>query len=288
VHRWRRSHATRGHPSPACGPVLSLCPRVAASRDGRLRPHYSAVKVSIAREHASRDGADRTWTLLLVAFLVAAVPPIALRWAHVYTGPEIWPGLVGNSTGSLVAFVLALEWERRRTLHEDRRTIERRRRDLDEEADRTLRNRRQEASRRLRGIHAELVDASADVPTARTALARQERVVLSPIRSGGWAASAQHLAELLSDSELVGDLSSFYSLVVDFQWTLRLRAEAALTSELNTAMTNTAHTLGRDIENALPSLIERVEAAIDDPPLSEIGPIRVRVGDRVLFGPAIN
>jgi hypothetical protein len=53
-----------------------------------------------------------------LALAVAALPPLILAATGAYKGFLIWPGLVGNTTGSLIAFMLALEWERRCT-HEN-------------------------------------------------------------------------------------------------------------------------------------------------------------------------
>ena len=51
----------------------------------------------------------RAFTVLAA---VVAVVGLAITWA-LYGGGALWPGLVGNFVASLIAFLLALTWDRR-------------------------------------------------------------------------------------------------------------------------------------------------------------------------------
>jgi hypothetical protein len=118
--------------------------------------------------------------LLVLAATVLIVPPVVLWLGGIYTGSQIWPGLVGNSSGSLVAFVLALEWERQRSTRERDAARRQRREALEQESERALQQRRSEVAGRLRSVHAELVAGERTVEETLYALARQEPVVISP------------------------------------------------------------------------------------------------------------
>jgi hypothetical protein len=88
------------------------------------------------------------------AFVVAVVLPFVL-WP-VYGGPLVWPGLVGNFTASLLAFLCALAWDRR----EKHREREQEASDYEERAeqarDEELVDRKNEARRRFGIVLTEL------------------------------------------------------------------------------------------------------------------------------------
>jgi hypothetical protein len=217
---------------------------------------------------------------IVIAALVAAVlaPFIAL---HYYSGPLVWPGLVGNFTASLIAFLVALAWDRR----------EKQRERVDEEAmfaqraqeaeDEEVRDRREEAQRRFRVILKELRVNAKSFEDASGSLSG--RIVIPQLLDGSWIASGAALSAIASDYELVAALSTFYGRVRELQWRLRKRLEIASPGgqQFFDAMTEP---LIVELKEEVAELIPRVEAQVDDPQVIEVPLISSRT---VVFGPAV-
>ena len=74
----------------------------------------------------------------------------------VYTGPQPWPGMLGNFTASFFAFVIALAWNRREVEEERLREVEERASRIHDETEQERERRNTEAGRRLATVGNEL------------------------------------------------------------------------------------------------------------------------------------
>lgn len=160
-------------------------------------------------------------TFYAIAVIVAALClAVGYVWGR-YGGATFLPGLVATLAGTLVAFVLALAWDRER----DRRQYVKEESDLNEQ-------RTTEVRRRFAPVLAELkknkksidglVDEYKSLP-----IRHEGRVPMlnPPLLEGAWVANASRLSELVADYELVSDLATTYGKIEELRWRLRLRSE---------------------------------------------------------------
>jgi hypothetical protein len=204
------------------------------------------------------------WTLML-AFAVAVGVPLALWLADVYTGPQIWPGLVGNFTASFFAFVIALTWDRRQAAADLKRRAGEREADVEREARDEYDRRAAEARSRLKSVRAELTENKDSIADVVRSLPRS-KLLLPQLLRGSWAANAQALSVLIDQPDLVADLSTFYGRVEELQWRLRYRAETLATARL-LEVSRMTQPLAEEMQAEVTGLIERVTAEISNPTL---------------------
>jgi hypothetical protein len=158
-----------------------------------------------------------TVAAILVAALVAAVASVIV--VKHFGGVTYFPGLVGGFASSLVAFVLALSWEREREL----KRFEGEARALNERRGTELR-------RRLQPVLAELEKNAVSIREVAGALSApagpgQFNVANPQLLEGAWMASASRVAELTADYQLVADLAAFYGRLEELRWRIRYRTE---------------------------------------------------------------
>lgn len=201
---------------------------------------------------------QRSWAVpftVLALILAVALPLFAAsKWSGVYT----WPGLIGNFTATVFAFLIALSWDRRARRIEESREADRERsnRARDEagqlERDRAaakaeLARRRSEAVQRLAPLLYELDENTRSL--AALEAVNRRTLALPPIRSGAWKANGAALGALLADYELMSELSMLYDELEDFRWLLRRQAETLHTDDLRE--------LWAEISARVPQLRER-------------------------------
>ena len=150
--------------------------------------------------------------LTVVAVGVAVVLPL-VSWRVRYGGRATWPGLIGNFTATLSAFVLALWWDRHRAVLAAQQVV-------DEEQD----ERRTELRRRLTGVQDELARLKASIEDT-IEKGRTAKYFLPDLPTAAWTASGERLAALMADYRLVVDLGILYAQVDDLRWRLRLLSE---------------------------------------------------------------
>lgn len=202
---------------------------------------------------------------LVVGALLSAIAFPLIVWP-IYGGPLLWPGLVGNFTASLFAFLCALAWDRR----------EKQRERADEEADyarraeeaweRELAERRSEARRRFSLLQELRVDAKSFQDASGSL---HNRIVLPQLLDGSWAASVSALGAIASDYELVANLSTFYGRVRELQWRLRHRLEIT-NAEEKRVFDNMTEPLIAELVEEVAGLIPRVEAEATTPSVIEV------------------
>jgi hypothetical protein len=230
---------------------------------------------------AERAGRSHLLTAGL-GLAVVGIAASALVLAY-YGGGSFWPGLVTGFLGTLVAFVLALAWER-----------ERDRRRLVQEADELQERRATEVRRRLEPVRAELqrnaesldvIEPSltgsspeSGVPLSVSEPASFDFSFVNPqLLEGAWTASAPRLSELVADYKLIADLATAYGRIEELRWRLRYRTEHRSTW-LDTMTVDLVDELRPEISD----LIERVAAEIKQPTVQPLGLAHVvRVGGAV-------
>lgn len=160
--------------------------------------------------------------LLFLVVVVSIVTPVLT--AAFYSGAETWPQMATGFSATVLAFLIALAWDRRqRTLLELRENEAERRR---EEAGRLAEHERREteAQRRFSAIALELERIQSSLQ--RTVDEQQAYKYFFPdLPSGSWAAGSGPLGVIISNYGLMADLSTFYGHVSELQWRLRFKAQ---------------------------------------------------------------
>jgi hypothetical protein len=230
---------------------------------------------------------DRPLALLAIATLAAIVLP-PLLWLA-YAGDLIWPGLAANFTATLLAFHVALAWDRR----------EKQRERLDEERDRevTVRaaeeseneRRKTEARRRFRAIYHELEKNRESIDLVRERLAPDPdnpsrfHILLPQLLRGSWNASSGALALIIADNDLMASLSTFYGRVEELQWRLRYRLETgryvgSSLAGVAPAIDEMTRPLANELAIEVGDLLERVGRQVKEPTIRPSGASRVSGG----------
>src|SRR6266511_3244791 len=190
---------------------------------------------------------------------VAVGVPLWFWLGSVYDGSALWPGLAGNFSASFFAFILALTWDRQQARTAGVARVREEGIALRREAETQHARRSAEVQRRFRAILAELRENQSNIDRSSLMLVG-DALVLPPLLRGAWAANAQSLSVLVADSDLIGDLSTFYGRVEELQWRLRYRAELMVPgrSELLKGMTEMSQWLANPMAKEVAARIERV------------------------------
>jgi hypothetical protein len=193
-----------------------------------------------------------------------------------YGGDSFWPGLVAGFLGTLVAFMLALMWERERERDQRRREDEQKREELEREAEQLDKRRITEARRRLEPVRTELeknAESLRIIDEAYAGKGRREEIAASAVSEdsgrflvnpqllgGAWVASAPRLTELIDDYELIADLGTAYGRIEELRWRIRSRIE-----HKNTNLDSAIKALAGGLRDEVDGLLNRVEAQIEGP-----------------------
>jgi hypothetical protein len=221
----------------------------------------------------SRSSSTKTLVALLGIGLIVGVVVIVRG----YGGETFWPGLVAGFLGTLLAFLLALGWERERS-----------RAELAREASDAYERRQTELERRLEPVRAELKKNAQSLEILTEVFERKDRtsafslsvgapddrarVLANPqLLEGAWSASASHLAELTGDYELIAGLATFYGRVEELRWRIRLRTE-----QRSTDLDEAIHALVIELREEVDDLLERVGQEISHPHVRPTGLVHVR------------
>jgi hypothetical protein len=201
---------------------------------------------------------ERTFRNVIVVAIVACLAGVAVVVDR-YGGRTLWPELVGGFLASLLAFMLALTWEREREL---RRATE---------AARTVGEQRAtEIRRRLEPVRTELEkneESLFAVQQHLEASSDREFIISNPqLLDGAWAASASRLSELVADFKFIADLSVTYGRLEELRWRLRYRTEHH--SVLLDGMTAPLVT---QLRGEVEDLLKRVRRQISGPTVQTIG-----------------
>jgi hypothetical protein len=186
---------------------------------------------------------------IFVVALVAAVGTPLAAWFWWYSGPAIVPGLVTSFAATFLAFLVALDWERRQ-----------RREDAEKLAAQELDRRRTEARRAFSAIGAELEQLQESVESV---VGREDaKYFLPDLPTHAWRAARERLTIIVADTELMASLGRLYSRVDDLLWRLRFLAErwsvnTSEATEFNPMIDSIANEVLADLEELHPRVREQ-------------------------------
>jgi hypothetical protein len=228
-------------------------------------------------------------TLFGLAILAAAVGGALILWVF---GNEPYLVELGSGFGaSLLAFVVALSWERRREQRELEREIEREQRELEREIEREEERAKEEIRRRLIQISNELKGNERAIEALLEELAKPGSGAGSPfvpvpqlLLDGAWKANAPSLG-LILEHFLADDLRIIYGELDELRLRVRYRARAQ-SHEFDSEIEELAARVKDKLLGtaAARGLIERVEEASRSPSLDYFTPYLRR--DLVVTGAA--
>ena len=202
---------------------------------------------------------------LLVAALVAAVAAPGIG-AVFYSGHVIWPLMITSYSGASLAFLTALAWDRHSRLETEvrERDAEHRREEarLQEEQERRV----IEAKRRLGALELELERLKVSIERT-TREQKAYKHFFPDLPTGSWLAASGPLAVIMSDYELMADLSTFYGHVDELRWRLRFKAEATTDEAVVSPMIDA---LAGQMSEAVDVLLKKVAEEIRDPQVEHV------------------
>lgn len=255
---------------------MSVRRRVAALHRGLVgsaeAPRASVTRMLLWRHPEFAKG------LLVGAIAVAVVAPLGM-WAF-YSGSLLWPALAANFTASLLAFLVALAWDRREKQRERAEEEADHVKRIDEARSHERQGRQEEARRRFTLILDELKSNGRFLEgDAKPLLAG--RVVLPQLSDGSWQASGPALAAIASDYELVAALSTFFGRVDELEWRLRHLLQMGERDDRRYIEAETERLI-HELREELPGLIERVSTEAEKPSVIELPFIPSHT---IVFGP---
>jgi hypothetical protein len=201
---------------------------------------------------------------LTVVVVLAVVPVVVGLWW--YGDRSIWPGWIGNFSATLLAFLAAL--------YADRKWATQQARDASELEDE---RRVTEARRAFLAISSELIEVSFELDAAIPRLTpgdEHEWWVLPNLPTRAWEALAPRLGVIISDVQLIADLSAYSAKVDDLRWALRYRLEKGsetVGTTLTVSLSNWARIQAEATRNDLNELLPRVTKQASHPEVRPVG-----------------
>jgi hypothetical protein len=216
----------------------------------------------------ARRGRVRFSPLYLLALsLVAAIaaPIVMILWwpedVHINIPLEI-----SAYSGAALAFLAALAWDRHSRLQEETRQAEAERRRTAARLEQEQERRVIEAKRRFGALALELERLQASIDRTR----REQHAYkhfFPDLPTGSWQAASGALGVIVSDYELMADLSTFYGHVEELRWRLRFKAQ----SDTDEAQLNSMiDTLVVQMADAVETLIEQVQEQVERPQVEQV------------------
>jgi len=207
---------------------------------------------------------SRPVQLLVLSLLAAVALPI---WgAAKYTGDIMWPLVIAGYSGAALAFISALSWDRhQRNLDLVREAEQERRRTADRL--RTEQEQREvEARRRFGALALELERLKASID--RTQREQHNYKHFFPdLPIGSWLSASGPLSTIVSNYELMADLSTFYGHVEELRWRLRFKADPNTDESLVNPMIDT---FVKQMAVAVEELLAQVQEQIENPDVEQI------------------
>ena len=233
------------------------------AESGHVPGSASAVRRALRSVHALLH-ASRPFQLLIGSLLVGIVAPIF--GAHYYTGEIMWPLVIGGYSGAVLAFTSALFWDRHSRLQDEVRQSEAERRRATERLRQEQERRVVEAKRRFGALELELERLKASID--RTKREQHNYKHFFPdLPTGSWAAASGPLGVIVSNYELMADLSTFYGHVEELRWRLRFKADPATDEEIINPI---IQTFVSQMADAVELLLEQVREQISNPHVEQI------------------
>ena len=221
-------------------------------------------EASATRQWFTALHSTRPLQLLLLSLIVAVVAPII--GAHYYTGEIIWPLVIGGFSGAALAFTTALFWDRHSRLQDEVAQTEAERRRVAERLQQEQDRRVVEAKRRFGALELELERLKASIERTKREQASYKHF-FPDLPTGSWAAASGPLGVIVSDYELLADLSTFYGHVEELRWRLRFKAEPSVDADLVSPI---IATFVSQMADAVDVLLEQVREQIRSPQVEQI------------------
>jgi hypothetical protein len=204
--------------------------------------------------------------LLGLSILAAVAAPVVMIvvWpeeVHVNLPLEI-----AGYSGAALAFLTALAWDRHSRLQEEARQADADRRRTAARLEQEQERRTIEAKRRFGALALELDRLKASIDRTK----REQHAYkhfFPDLPTGSWLAASGPLGVIVSDYELMADLSTFYGHVEELRWRLRFKAQAA-TDE--TQVNSMIDTLVSQMADAVDTLIEQVAEQAEHPQVEQV------------------
>jgi hypothetical protein len=219
-----------------------------------------------AHERHWYDFFHSTRPLQALGFTLLAAIVTPILGAHWYTGEIMWPLFIAGYAGAALAFTTALFWDRHSRLHDEVRQQEAERERgaerLREEQDRRV----LEARRRFGALELELERLKASIERTKREQ-HQYKHFFPDLPTGSWASASGPLAVIVSDYELMADLTTFYGHVEELRWRLRFKADAAVDAEEVNPIIATFVT---QMAEAVADLLDQVREQIQNPQVEQI------------------
>jgi hypothetical protein len=165
---------------------------------------------------------ERAVQVLLGGLVLAIVGPIITDFF--YDGEFIWPLIVGTFTGAVLAFLVALAWDRPQDALQEARTVAAEARAQEAELHKEQERRTLEAKRRFSAIALELERLQASI-NRTMAEQHQFKNFFPDLATGSYRAASVPLGMIVSNYGLMADLATFYGHVEELQWRLRFKAD---------------------------------------------------------------
>lgn len=196
---------------------------------------------------------SRPLELLVVALMAAvAAPGIG---AIFYPGDLIWPYLITAYSGAALAFLTALAWDRHSRLEVEAWRLR-------EEQERRV----VEARRRFGALELELQRLKVSIERT-TREQRAYKHFFPDLPTGTWLAASGPLSVIVSDYELMADLSTFYGHVDELRWRLRFKADASTDEAIVSPMIDA---LATQMADAVDVLLRQIEDQIGNPQVEHV------------------
>jgi len=207
---------------------------------------------------------SRPFQLLIASLVAAVVAPVI--GAHYYTGEIMWPLVIGGYSGAALAFTTALFWDRHSRLQDEVRQTEAERRRTAERLRQEQERRVVEAKRRFGALELELQRLKASID--RTKREQHNYKHFFPdLPTGSWAAASGPLGVIVSNYELMADLSTFYGHVEELRWRLRFKADPSTDEKLVNPIIDT---FVSQMADAVDILLEQVREQVQSPHVEQI------------------
>jgi hypothetical protein len=202
--------------------------------------------------------------ILFLALAAAVAAPIYAWKTDLHS--EIWLLELAGYSGAALAFLTALAWDRHSRLQEEARQAEVERRRVTNRLQQEQERRVIEAKRRFGALELELLRLKSSVD--RTKREQHSYKHFFPdLPTGSWQAAAVPLGVIVSDYELMADLSTFYGHVEELRWRLRFKAQADVDEASVNSMIDT---LATQMADAVVVLLEQVREQIEAPQVEQI------------------
>jgi hypothetical protein len=208
--------------------------------------------------------ASRPFLVLCLSLLTAVVAPFI--GVIFYPGELIWTLVIGGYSSAALAFLTALAWDRHSRLQEEARQNDAERRRNTERLQQEQERRVIEAKRRFGALELELLRLKASIDRTKREQANYKHF-FPDLPTGSWQAASGPLGVIVSDYELMADLSTFYGHVEELRWRLRFKAE---TSTDETMVNSMIDTFVSQMADAVDTLLEQVREQVRNPLVEQI------------------